>query len=79
MFDKFIEVSGYENWQGVKNKLSVFPRIDERYNEQSITPDRLWEGFAMAQSLGAVIIREHTDRNTIDQIMTSNNTIYPIS
>ena len=70
--DQFIEASGYDHWEEVRHKLSAFPAIHERYREQEITPDQLWDGFAMAQSIGTVIIREHTDRNTLEQVMASN-------
>lgn len=67
--DQFIEVSGYTNWEVVRNKLSVFPEIHDRYKEQDVTLETLWDGFALAQSIGALIIREHTDRNTLKQVM----------
>lgn len=68
-FDKFIEASGYNHLSNVKAKLSVFPPIHDRYEEQSISLGNLWKGFAMAQSLGALIVREFTDRNTLQQVM----------
>lgn len=71
--DKFIEVSGFDHWEKVRSTLSVFPEIHERYKEQDITSNILWEGYSFAQSIGAVIIREHTDRNTLEQMMASNN------
>ena len=67
-FDRFIEVSGYNHWERVKEKLAIFPQIHERYNEQDMSLSTLWEGFSIAQSLGVLIVREHTDRNTIEQI-----------
>ncbi|MFZ2300839.1 MAG: hypothetical protein WAW10_03095 [Gallionella sp.] len=70
--DKFIEVSGYAHWEEVRSKLSNFPAIHERYNKQEVPLDLLWDGFAMAQSLGTVIIREYTDRNMLGQVMASN-------
>ena len=72
-FDKFIEVSGSKHWEKVKEKLVVFPQIHERYNEQDMPMSKLWEGFSIAQSIGALIVREHTDRNTIEQIMPAEN------
>ena len=70
--DKFIEASGYDHWEAVRGKLSVFPAIHERYKEQEISLNQLWDGFAIAQSIGSVIIREHTGRNTLEQVMASN-------
>lgn len=71
--DKFIEVSGLKDWERRRQLLSVFPDIHERYKEQDITFQRLWDGYSLAHSMGAVIIREFTDRNTLQQVMPSNN------
>jgi len=71
--DKFIEVSGLNDWERTRQFLSVFPDIHERYKEQDITFQRLWDGYSFAHSVGAVIVREFTDRNTLQQVMASNN------
>ncbi|HCG8892418.1 TPA: hypothetical protein NKX69_000057 [Vibrio parahaemolyticus] len=71
--DKFIEASGFDDWESTRQLLSVFPDIHERYKEQDITFRKLWDGYSLAHSLGAVIIREFTDRNTIQQVMASSN------
>ena len=70
--DRFIEVSGFDHWEIIRGKLSVFPAIHERYKEQKIPLDQLWDGFSMAQSVGSVIVREYIDRNTLEQVMASN-------
>jgi len=72
--DKFIEASGLNDWERTRQLLSVFPDIEERYKEQYITFQRLWDGYSFAHSVGAVIVREFTDRNTLEQVITSNNT-----
>lgn len=71
--DRFIEVSGLNDWERTRQLLSVFPEIHERYKEQDITFQRLWDGYSLAHSVGAVIVREFTDRNTLQQVMASNN------
>ena len=71
--DKFIEASGLSDWERARDLLSVFPEIHERYKEQDITLKRLWDGYSLAHSVGTVIIREFTDRNTLEQVMASNN------
>ncbi|MCE9664819.1 hypothetical protein LY622_15365 [Halomonas sp. M5N1S17] len=71
--DRFIEVSGLDDWERIRQLLSVFPEVHERYKEQDITFQRLWEGYSLAHSVGAVIVREFTDRNTLQQVMASNN------
>jgi len=71
--DRFIEASGLDDWERTRNLLTVFPEIHDRYKEQDITLKRLWDGYSLAHSVGAVIIREFTDRNTLEQVMASNN------
>ncbi|WP_447955823.1 hypothetical protein [Vreelandella sp. EE7] len=71
--DKFIEVSGLNDWEKTRKFLSLFPDVHERYQEQHITFQRLWESYTLVHSLGAEIIREFTDRNMIQQVMASNN------
>jgi hypothetical protein len=71
--DKFIEASGLNDWERTRQLLSVFPAIHERYKEQDITFQRLWDGYSLAHSVGAAIVREFTDRNTLQQVMASNN------
>lgn len=65
--NKFIEVSGYGHWEEIREKLDVFPEIHERYKPQDIPLRQLWNGFVIAQSLGAVIVRENTDRDILGQ------------
>ena len=71
--DRFIEVSGLNDLERMRQLLSVFPEIHERYKEQDITFQRLWDGYSLAHSVGAVIVREFTYRNTLQQVMASNN------
>ncbi len=71
--DKFFEASGLNDWERSRQLLSVFPDIQERYKEQDITFQRLWDGYSLAHSVGAVIVREFTDRNMLEQVMASNN------
>lgn len=71
--DRFIEVSGLNDWENTRHLLSIFPEIHERYKEQDFTVQKLWEGYSYVHSVGAVIVREFTDRNTLRQVMASNN------
>lgn len=66
-FDEFIEVSGYDDSEIVRDTLAVFPQIRERYESQDISPQTLWDGFSLAQSLGSIIVREFTDRNILEK------------
>lgn len=67
--DKFIEASGFNGWEETRDLLKVFPEIHERYKKQDITFQRLWDGYSFAHSVGAVITREFTDRNMLEQVM----------
>lgn len=71
--DKFIEVSGLDDWKRTRDFLKVlFPEIHERHKEQDIMFQKLWDGYSLAHSVGTVIIRECTDRNTLELVMASN-------
>jgi hypothetical protein len=69
--EKVIEASGYDQWEALRGKLSIFPTIGERYQKQEISLNQLWNGYEMAQFIGTIIIREHTDKNMLEQIMAS--------
>ena len=73
LFDRFLECSGYLNWEVARNKLEVFPSVQDRYSEQSHPAANLWTGFALAQSIGTLIVREKSGRNTISQIRPSKD------
>lgn len=68
-FDLFLEVSGHYSLAPLKERLCVYPEMHERYSEQVLTLDALWQGFALAQTLGSLVVREHTDRNTLQQVL----------
>lgn len=70
---KLIEVSGYDHWESLRPLLSVFPEIRERYSEQDFSQEQLWQAYSFAHSVGALIVRDFTDRNTLEQVMASNN------
>ena len=65
--NKFIEISGYGHWEKLREEIGIFPEIHERYKPQDIPLRQLWNGFVIAQSLGAVIVREYTDRDILGQ------------
>ncbi|WP_283789740.1 hypothetical protein QNI23_004420 [Bermanella sp. WJH001] len=77
LLDKFIDCSGYDHLKKIKPLLSVFPSIHERYSEQTATHAKIFDAYCFAQSIGALIAREFTDRDTLSQIMPSNNHMQP--
>ena len=68
-FDRFIEASGLKEWIPLRDQLSVFPAVNERYSEHNCKLDKLWSGFSIAQSFGAITIRNFTDRNIMAQVL----------
>jgi hypothetical protein len=72
---KFIECSGYVHLKILEKFINVFPEIHDRYKEQNTKKPELYKGYIFAQSIGALIAREFTDRNTLQQVMPSNKPI----
>lgn len=68
-FDRLIEITGYYQLHPMKTMLSVYPPIHERYNEQTVPLDLLWKGHTIAQSFGALVTREHTDRDMLSRVL----------
>ena len=77
LLSEFIECSGYKHLVALKKLLVVFPEVHERYKEQSAKNSDLFDAYCFAQSIGALLAREFTDRNTLPQVMPSNNKIQP--
>lgn len=68
-FDRFIALTGYDAWRPAKDILDIFPPVSERYQRQHVDAATLWKAMGLAQSLGTVVVREHTDRNTLAAIL----------
>jgi hypothetical protein len=67
-FDLFVDLSGNGQWAPLKSQLGVFPPVSARYGPRTATLEELWQAFSLVQSLGAVLVREVTDRNTLRQV-----------
>ena len=72
IFDRFLDNSKYQHLLEIKGLLRVFPDIHERYKAQELDNASLFNGYCFAQSIGALIARAFTDRNTLPQVMPSN-------
>jgi len=55
----------------VREELSLFPAIHERYTGESMPNQKLFAAYCIAQYCGASVIRSFTDRDTRDQIQQS--------
>jgi len=73
IFDRFLDISKYQHLSEIKGLLRVFPDIHERYKAQEVNNASLFKGYCFAQSIGALIARAFTDRNTLPQVMPSDN------
>lgn len=69
IFDRFLATSQYTNWASVRVLVQSFPPIHARYERVDFADRQLWKFVALAQSIGAVICREYTDRNVMSQIL----------
>lgn len=72
IFDRFLDISKYQNLTEIKGLLRVFPDINERYKAQDHDNASLFNGYCFAQSIGALIARAFTDRNTLPQVFPAN-------
>ena len=73
LLKEFIKCSGYNTLECMHDLLTVFPKIHERYNEQLATKNDIFSAYVFAQSVGAILAREFTDRNTVAQIKSLPN------
>jgi len=72
LLNRFIECSGYANLKVLEPLLKIFPEIGARYSEQTSESAQLFEAYCFAQSIGALLARAFTDRNTLPQVLPSN-------
>lgn len=54
--------------QRIKSLLSFFPDVHERYKGKTRKTADLWQGYALAQVVGAIFTRMFSDRDTRSQI-----------
>ena len=57
-FEEFIKIAGFINIENIEEKLSIFPRMDERYNKLEISREDLWDCFKVAQLVGTIVMKE---------------------
>ncbi|MFC1780636.1 hypothetical protein ACFLZ8_00030 [Planctomycetota bacterium] len=68
IFDLFYDISENAKLSKIKKFLNIFPEINERYKTQSIDDISLFKCYCFAQTIGAFIVREFTDQNTLNKI-----------
>jgi len=65
-----INVTGSKELQNLKSLLSVFPAVGERYEGKSRKTAELWQGYTLAQVVGAIFTRMFSDRDTRPQLFS---------
>jgi hypothetical protein len=73
IFDRFLAVSEYREWEPIRSLLSSYPPIHARYELVKCPDPQLWQFIALSQSIGSVICREHTDRNMMARVLAMRN------
>jgi len=69
IYQTFIEATGLKHWKNAEKQLDIYPHVEKRYSKQIYENKQLWDGLAFAQSLGALIIRQFTARDTMSAIL----------
>jgi hypothetical protein len=65
-----INVTGSKELQNIKSLLSFFPPVGDRYKGKGRKNADLWQGYALAQVVGAIFTRMFSDRDTRPQLFS---------
>ncbi len=58
---EFLKILEKPSWEKLlRDRLSVFPQIHDRYKPQATSLKDLWAGFSTAQFLGSTVIRKYS-------------------
>lgn len=68
--DYCVSVTGSKELQHLRSRMSFFPDIYERYQGKTRTTADLWQGYALAQVVGAIFTRMFSDRDTRPQLFS---------
>tara|TARA_R110002072_G_scaffold11196_2_gene50981 strand:+ start:141607 stop:142461 length:855 start_codon:yes stop_codon:yes gene_type:complete len=66
---KFLDVSGMQDIKAVSKHFGVYPEVHDRYKATKTNKAEQWKGFHLAQSMGALVIREFSDNGAMTQIV----------
>jgi hypothetical protein len=61
--DRCLDVDNQSDLQAIRPDLSCFPEISDRYKGTEKMPRELWQGYRVAQFVGATVIRSLTGRD----------------
>lgn len=63
-----VSVTGSKELQTLRSRVSLFPPVGDRYKGKTQKTADLWQGYALAQEVGAIFTRMFSDRDTRPQI-----------
>ncbi len=66
--DYCVSVTGSKELQNLRSRMSFFPPVEDRYKGKARKNADLWQGYALAQVVGAIFTRMFSDRDTRPQI-----------
>lgn len=53
----------------IESRISVFPKIKDRYTGEELSSKTLWEIYRITLHVASFVIRSFTDRNTLKQLL----------
>ncbi|HEY9820545.1 MAG TPA: hypothetical protein V6D35_07160, partial [Candidatus Sericytochromatia bacterium] len=68
--DYCVSVTGSKELQNLRSRMSFFPPVDDRYKGKARKNADLWQGYALAQVVGAIFTRMFSDRDTRSQLFS---------
>lgn len=65
-----VSVTGSKELQNLISRVSLFPPVGDRYKGKARKNADLWQGYALAQVVGAIFTRMFSDRDTRPQLFS---------
>jgi hypothetical protein len=63
-----VRVTGSKELQNLRSQVTFFPPVDDRYKGKARKNADLWQGYVLAQVVGAIFTRMFSDRDTRPQL-----------
>ncbi len=67
--DYCVSVTGSKELQNLRSQVTFFPPVGDRYKGKARKNAELWQGYALAQGVGAIFTRMFSDRDTRPQLL----------
>ncbi len=75
ILEKCEEVATGHDILKIKNELTVFPAIHDRYTGKELPSTTLWQAYGIAQYVAASVVRTFTDRDSRAQLRRPPNVL----